>query len=58
MPKNTDAIKLLNAQLDCMTRKKVKPVKKVFKVSRAQRKNLETVREAYQDQGKVKKNDK
>lgn len=58
MPKNTEAITLLKAQLDCMTRKKVKPMKKTFKVSRAQRQTQETVREAYQDQGKLKQSDK
>jgi len=47
MPKNTDAIKLLKSQLDCMTRKKMKSAK-VFKVSRAERKTKETIREAYQ----------
>lgn len=48
MPKHKDAVDLLKNQLDCMTRKKTKAVR-TFKISRAIRKNIETVKEAFQD---------
>ncbi|XP_066142403.1 U7 snRNA-associated Sm-like protein LSm10 isoform X2 [Euwallacea fornicatus] len=51
MPKNTEAMSLLKAQLESMTRKSVK-ANRGFKTSRAIKKTAETVREAYSEHGK------